>query len=415
MAAQLPSRPVQIALLGAGIFARDAYLPILKASEAEIALRFVWSRSQGSAEALAAAWVAAGGAARGAAVEAVWGEEGLARIERSEEVEACVLVLPVQVQPALVLRLLKAGKHVMQEKPIAADYPQALALHAEASLLSAPLSAASSARPSSPQGPLWAVGENFRLEPAFDQAREIISHLGTMLAVQVVAETSLTPANKYFPSQWRRDPDFTGAFITDCGVHYVAAMCHMTGRRVWSVAAFGSHQIADVPPPDNFAATLKFEDGSVGTLSISFSYTPRNHMVWRVVCVGGTVEVRRGPHSSGDGRFGYTVSLDLPPGASLPPSCPSPSFHSLLGIQQELSLFAAAVAACRDQGTHTQGEAGNQEDHTSQGIASPPVSLDPRLSPLAALGDLAIMHAAVQSANSPVAAGTPQPVPVVPV
>ncbi|CAI5995688.1 unnamed protein product [Closterium sp. NIES-64] len=269
MAANPSQHPVQIALLGAGIFARDAYLPILKDIKAEIALRFIWSRSQGSAEVLTAAWEAAGSAAP---VEAVWGEEGLARIERSEEVEACVLVLPVQVQPALVLRFLKAGKHVMQEKPIAADYPQALALHAEASRLSAPLSSSSSSH----QAPLWAVGENFRLEPAFDQAREIVSHLGAMLAVQVVAETSLTPSNKYFPSQWRRDPDFTGAFITDCGVHYVAAMCHMTGRKVSSVAAFGSHQIAEVPSPDNFAATLKFEDGAVGTLSISFSYMPRN-------------------------------------------------------------------------------------------------------------------------------------------
>ncbi|CAI5968934.1 unnamed protein product [Closterium sp. NIES-65] len=401
MAANTSQHPVQIALLGAGIFARDAYLPILKDIKAEIALRFIWSRSQGSAEVLTEAWEAAGSAAP---VEAVWGEEGLARIERSEEVEACVLVLPVQVQPALVLRFLKAGKHVMQEKPIAADYPQALALHAEASRLSAPLSSSSSSH----QAPLWAVGENFRLEPAFDQAREIVSHLGAMLAVQVVAETSLTPSNKYFPSQWRRDPDFTGAFITDCGVHYVAAMCHMTGRKVSSVAAFGSHQIAEVPPPDNFAATLKFEDGAVGTLSISFSYMPRNLMVWRVVCVGGTVEVRRGPHASGDGRFGYTVSLDLPPGASHPAGCPIPSFHSLLGIQQELSLFAAAAAAARP--THT-----TLADATPANPSSPPVTLDPRLSPLEALGDLAIMHAAVQSANSPVAAGTPQPVPIVPV
>ncbi|CAI5518710.1 unnamed protein product [Closterium sp. Naga37s-1] len=406
MAANPSQHPVQIALLGAGIFARDAYLPILKDIKAEIALRFIWSRSQGSAEALTAAWEAAGSAAP---VEAVWGEEGLARIERSEEVEACVLVLPVQVQPALVLRFLKAGKHVMQEKPIAADYPQALALHAEASRLSAPLSSSSSSH----QAPLWAVGENFRLEPAFDQAREIVSHLGAMLAVQVVAETSLTPSNKYFPSQWRRDPDFTGAFITDCGVHYVAAMCHMTGRKVSSVAAFGSHQIAEVPPPDNFAATLKFEDGAVGTLSISFSYTPRNLMVWRVVCVGGTVEVRRGPHASGDGRFGYTVSLDLPPGASHPAGCPIPSFHSLLGIQQELSLFAAAAAAARP--THTTLADATPADATPANPSSPPVTLDPRLSPLEALGDLAIMHAAVQSANSPVAAGTPQPVPIVPV
>ncbi len=35
----------------------------------------------------------------------------------------------------------------------------------------------------------------------------------------------MSPANKYFTSEWRRDlAGFPGGYVTDSGVHYIAAM-----------------------------------------------------------------------------------------------------------------------------------------------------------------------------------------------
>jgi len=85
--------PVRLALLGAGIFAQDAVRPVLQKLRGQLLPRFVWSRSQGAAEKLGARlreWAED--------VEAVWGGEGLRRIEQAREVPCCAVVLPIQAQ-----------------------------------------------------------------------------------------------------------------------------------------------------------------------------------------------------------------------------------------------------------------------------------------------------------------------------
>ncbi|CAM6083343.1 unnamed protein product [Calypogeia fissa] len=280
----------QLALLGCGIFARDAYIPILKDLKDHLSLRFIWSRSEVSATKLLAKVHEFAPQA-----EAEWGEDGMERILSSPHVHCCAVVLPILSQPKIVTKVLQSGKHVLQEKPIAGTVAEGIATlrtFAELNVQKSP-------------SPIWAVAENFRFEPAFVEAQEMIKELGTMLFVQVNIEVPMNSGNKYFHNEWRRDPNLKGAFITDCGVHYVAALRN-------------------------------------GTMMISFS-SPNNKSTWRVVCSKGTVEVERGFY---DNKLGYTVKLIPFEGKS------SLKFIPVQGLQEEFKAFAKDILNRRIQDGH---------------------------------------------------------------
>ncbi|EYU46309.1 hypothetical protein MIMGU_mgv1a0096471mg, partial [Erythranthe guttata] len=141
-------RPPQIAILGAGIFVRNTYIPRLAEISNLLVLRAIWSRTQESA--------------RGAVeiakqyfpdVECKWGEAGLNDIILDASIVGVAVVLAGQTQVDMSLRFLKAGKHVLQEKPAAASVNE----------LETAISSYNSFNPA----PIWAVAENYRFEPAF--------------------------------------------------------------------------------------------------------------------------------------------------------------------------------------------------------------------------------------------------------
>ncbi|KAK9274005.1 hypothetical protein L1049_018819 [Liquidambar formosana] len=105
MTKQLP----HIAILGAGIFVKTQYIPRLAEISDLFLLKAIWSRSEESA--------------RGAVeiarkyfpeVECKWGDAGLDEIIQDTSILGVAVVLAGQTQVDFSLRLLKAGKHVLQ-------------------------------------------------------------------------------------------------------------------------------------------------------------------------------------------------------------------------------------------------------------------------------------------------------------
>eukprot|EP00850_Spirogloea_muscicola_P009628 SM000054S18114 [mRNA] locus=s54:548318:551599:+ [translate_table: standard] len=373
--------PPALALLGAGVFARDAYAGILAGLAGAVALRAVWSRSREAAEALLPlVQPFAPGA------EARWGSDGLQAILDDPHVHCVAVVLPIQVQniplcrgklvdptvvlltgqPEVVIKALRAGKHVLQEKPVGATVAAGL------EILQVYRNIASSGGPS----PIWAVAENFRFETGLTEAGRLVRTMGRLMLVEVNIEVAMNPRNKYFACEWRRDPGFTGGFITDCGVHFVAATrlvsiipaaLKLSGSEISSVSGIATHSEPTLPPPENLVALLSFVNGAIGVMSICYS-APSNRMSWRAVCSDGTVEVSR---STQDGNFGYLVTAS-PAGEK-----PLLSFHTFSGIEDELKAFAEDVASA------------------VKGVGA--ANVDKRSSPEEALIDLAVIEAALQS------------------
>jgi predicted dehydrogenase len=237
--------PIHLAIIGAGVFARDAHLPAIQALRPTFEVQAVYSRRLTSAVSLASQ-----------TSSEVDTYTDLPALLARDDIEAVDILLPIDIMPSVVEQALRAGKHVISEKPIAPDVATARQL-----LLT-----------SSPRQ-VWMVAENFRYEEAFIRAGSIVmkGELGKPLLFNWVEHRDIGPGNKYYETEWRRTNRFPGGFVLDWGVHFVAALRLILGE-IASVTATTAQMREDLPPVDTLSATLRLESGLIGTLGVTWCH-----------------------------------------------------------------------------------------------------------------------------------------------
>ncbi|KAM7274293.1 hypothetical protein ACFE04_028957 [Oxalis oulophora] len=232
----------KIGIIGAGIFVRSQYIPRLSEISDLVIIKAIWSRTEESAKAAVEIAQKHGFPQ----VECKWGDEGLDDIINDSQIPAVAVVLAAQYQVDMSLKLLKAGKHVLQAT----------------TEIERALSSYKSICANIPGQPIWAVAENYRFEPAFVESKKLVADIGDMMNIQVIVEGSMNSSNPYFSSVWRRN--FAGGFIVDMGVHFIAGLRMLAGCEVISVSAMTSHVDKTLPPPDNITCNFQLENGCPG-------------------------------------------------------------------------------------------------------------------------------------------------------
>lgn len=304
--------PPQIAILGAGIFVRTQYIPRLREIADCVIIKAIWSRSEESSK--AAVELARDFAPE---VECKWGDSGLDDIIQDPSIQGVAVVLAGHAQVEISLKMLRAGKHVIQEKPASGSTSEAeMALSGYKALCN-----------SIPRQAIWAVAENYRFEPAFVESRKLINDIGDMMHIQVIVEGSMNSSNPYFSSSWRRN--FTGGFILDMGVHFIAGLRMIAGCEIATVSAIARYVDTTLPPPDNLCALFQLENGCAGVFVMAVSSTSPK-VYWRVDGTKGTVQIERG---NDNGRHGYVVLFNKEDG-----SCQK-IFYPFSGVTEELKCF----------------------------------------------------------------------------
>ncbi|OCF37874.1 NAD-binding Rossmann fold oxidoreductase [Kwoniella heveanensis BCC8398] len=214
-----PSVP-NIALLGSGTFAKASYLPaILNLQGKVLNLHTIWSRSEATAGSLLSTAQELQSTSHSDSSTfsptLKHGPEGLEAVLSDKDVEGVMIVLPITAQPEIVRKALKAGKHVISEKPLAKDVKDALALVEEYE------------REYKPKGLIWRVAENYSHEPVLREAGKVLSStpgLGPILFWQLKFEAYVEDGSKYHKTGWRTIPDYQGGFLLDGGVHWTALL-----------------------------------------------------------------------------------------------------------------------------------------------------------------------------------------------
>ncbi|WVQ81941.1 hypothetical protein IAT38_004068 [Cryptococcus sp. DSM 104549] len=212
--------PINVALLGSGVFAQASYLPALLALSTSpsppLHFRTIWSRSLGSAQTLHSKYTTLLPSSSSQPEPLIQhGDDGLEAVLASSEIDAVLLVLPITKQPELVRRAWRAGKHVLSEKPLGKDVEQARGLVQEYE------------REWKPKGLIWRVAENYAHEPVLRFAGDLLANtpqLGPVLYWQLKFEAYVEDGSKYQATAWRTIPDYQGGFLLDGGVHWAALL-----------------------------------------------------------------------------------------------------------------------------------------------------------------------------------------------
>lgn len=326
--------PIRLALIGAGTYARDAHIPSLLNLTDYFDLVAIYSRTQASAEARCAQWQERTGIRPDAYTD-------LAELLARPDIEAVDILLPISLLPDVVEQALAAGKHVISEKPIAPTVVRAQQLMDVARL-----------HPSR----VWMVAENWRYESAHRTAAEIVQNgeIGQPVTCHYALHLPVTPSNKYWQTEWRRNWEIPGGWLVDGGVHHIAALRTIVGE-VGAVQAQVRLARPELAPIDTLGAVLHFQTGVVGTYMVTFAvgafWPPHVHVAGEM----GSVRVERGLVEVA--RDGSLRTIEC---------------AKFDGVENELAAFARAVRT-----------------------GSPHLN-----TPQEALRDLAVIEAMLQSAES---------------
>ncbi|CAI6341372.1 unnamed protein product [Periconia digitata] len=276
--------PINIALLGSGIFAREEHLPAILSASSTLRLVAVYSRTSSGAQNLA--HLAKEKGVEGGEVQ-VYGDDkegqGLDELLAREDVGGVVIALPILAQPSYIRKALSAGKHVLAEKPIAKDVATAVEL-------------TSWYRDNFASGPTFSIAENFRFFDSYIYASEQIASLGRILGFRVRVHALVQPGGKYYETEWRKKPEYQGGFLLDGGVHFIAAtrlVLGGAGVKPVKTAAFSAQLQEHLPPVDTVDATAQLSNGSSGTISLSFG-TTFSGSEYAFACEKGVVTVSKG-------------------------------------------------------------------------------------------------------------------------
>jgi len=338
--------PIDIAILGAGIFAKEAHLPALEKLRDFAVVRAVYSRSKKSAQDLANT------AQKTLQTNAIGvysddSNEGLDNLLARSDIKAVLVILPIKTQPEIILKSLAAGKHVLSEKPIAASVEDGKSLIDE-------YEAKHKAN-----NLVWRVAENFEAEPGIIAAGEAFRSgaIGKVIGFSHTVAINLDQSSKWYKTPWRTVPDYQGGFLLDGGVHQAAILRKILPSRIAYLTGFATLNKDYLAPHDTIVTALKTADGATGSFELTFAApsSSLSEKANRTIIIGeqGWAEVGNATNDKGVGvirttfhrQVGDEARKEVP--AIEEPRC---------GVESELQSFFEAIGG-KDDGLGEPREA----------------------------------------------------------
>ena len=176
---------------------------------------------------------------------------------RRDDVDVVVIATPPASHARIALDSLRAGKHVLCEKPIARSLYDAREM----------------IRTAEETGGKLSVGYILRHNAAYRKAAALIQDgaVGSPLVMRLLGAEGYTEA-----AQWERALGLlkNTSPLVDCGCHYVDVMRWFTGAEATSVCGVGTRLNPEVPGEgyDYGSIQVQFDDGSVGTYEVGWGY-----------------------------------------------------------------------------------------------------------------------------------------------
>ncbi len=282
----------------------------------------------------------------------------MARAEkaRTDGIDAVAIVTPNHMHAAPAIAFLKAGIHVICDKPLTSTIEEAEALTQAAEASSA----------------CFILTHNYTGYPLIRQAREMVARgdLGDLRLVQVeYAQDWLAEETHNKQADWRTDPARAGAggCVGDIGTHAFNLARFVTGLSVDRLAADLDAFVPGRQVDDNVHVMLRFAGGAKGMLWASqVAVGHENGLRLRVYGTKGGLEwAQETPNRMSFTRFGEPTQILTRGGAGatsaslrtlrVPPGHPEGYLEGFATIYAEAAEVIRARQAGRapEDGVHT--------------------------------------------------------------
>ncbi|MGB9597297.1 MAG: Gfo/Idh/MocA family protein [Candidatus Poribacteria bacterium] len=209
-------------------------------------------------------------------------------LEEEKELDLCVVVLPHYLHAPVAMDCLKAGKHVIIEKPMCITIAEATEM-------------INTARE---KNLMLTVFHNRRWDADFWTLKELVNSgvIGKIFHVEMWGGGYGHPGK-----WWRADKKISGGAFYDWGAHYLDWLLNIIPSKMVNVTGY-FHQNRvwkDVTNEDHVEAVIRFEDGSVANVQMS-QIAKIGKPRWRVLGEKGAII------SEGDGFKVLSVEPGFP-------------------------------------------------------------------------------------------------------
>ncbi|AKI97529.1 Gfo/Idh/MocA family protein [Kosmotoga pacifica] len=235
---------LRLAIVGCGVAARELHLPALKKLSNRIEITALVSRTMEKAKSLA---------------ELVEPRphvfKSFNELVNSGIAEAVDLALPTSLNPEFIEKAVVNGLHVIAEKPIAVNVKEGKKVLELAK---------------TNQNVIY-IAENYRHFSIYRKAFKIINsgRIGIPALLIWRSIKLIDKNNKYAQTNWRQHPMHIVGFISDAGVHHIAAIRTMLGD-VKEVIAYLKRVRDYLGAEDSITMNLLLKSGIVGNYIASY-------------------------------------------------------------------------------------------------------------------------------------------------
>ncbi|SHH15131.1 Gfo/Idh/MocA family protein [Thermosipho atlanticus] len=235
-------RKIRLGIVGCGIAAKELHWPILKELRDKFEITAVNSRTRKHAEEFA---------------KLVGSPEIFDTYEElldSGVIEAVDLTIPIELNVQFTEKAILKNIHVICEKPISTDVETGKIL----------------VNLAKQTDKVIYIAENWRHIKKYYKVKEVLSKIGKPLYFNWKIWIGMDRNNKYAQTEWRKTPKHIGGFLSDGGVHHVAAMRLIFGDIKW-VSAITKKHASFLGGPDFLEAVFEFENQVVGNYTVSYA------------------------------------------------------------------------------------------------------------------------------------------------
>lgn len=248
---KIPEGKINTALVGAGGFAKGTHLPNLKKLDTFYNIYAICDTIGSNANNTAKRY------------NALYATTDFNEILKDKNVNAVVISTRHNLHAQMVLQFLKAGKHILVEKPLAVTQEELSQIKDLYTLSKKPL-------------PILLVGFNRRFSPYARKIKEFTEKRGNPMVINYRMNAGFIPK-----THWVHTEEGGGRNIGEA-CHIYDLFNFFTGSEFESVSAFSIEPKTDqYAKNDNFVATIKYKDGSVCNLiytALGSSEVPKEQM-----------------------------------------------------------------------------------------------------------------------------------------